>query len=68
MSEQAFIKLSVTVPFEESDEADAEIEALEDYISDRLDWGADPYRIVQSLTEALAVLCEAQDARDGMLH
>jgi hypothetical protein len=68
MSEDLYIKLSVVVPIEESEEADAEIEALEDYISDRLEWGADPVRIVQSLTEALAVLCEAQDARDGTLH
>lgn len=68
MSEQMFIKLSVTVPFEESEEADAEIEALHDYINDRLNWGAEPYRIVQSITEALAVLCIDDDEASGTLH
>jgi hypothetical protein len=68
MSEKQYIKLSVMVPFEEGEEADAEIEALHDYIQDRLDWGADPIRIVQSLSEALAVLCIGDDEEGGTLH
>ena len=68
MSDQLYIKMTITVPIEESDAADKEIEELHDYIASRLEDGADIHRVVQSLTEALAVICIGDDMESETLH
>jgi len=68
MSDQLYVKMTITVPIEESDAADKEIEELHDYIASRLEDGADIHRVVQSLTEALAVICIGDDMESETLH
>ena len=68
MPDQLYIKMTITVPIEESDAADTEIEELHDYITSRLEDGADIHRVVQSLTEALAVICIGDDMESETLH
>jgi len=68
MSNQLYVKMTITVPIEESDAADTEIEELHGYIVSRLEDGADIHRVVQSLTEALAVICIGDDMESETLH
>ena len=68
MSDQLYIKMTIIVPIENNDAADTEIEELHDYIANRLEDGADINRVVQSLTEALAVICIGDDMESETLH
>ena len=68
MSDQLYVKMTITVPIEESDAADTEIEELHDYIVSRLEDGADIHRVVQSLAEALSVICIGDDMEGETLH
>ena len=68
MSDQLYIKMTITVPVENNDEADAEMEELHDYIAGRLEDGADIVRVVQSLAEALSVICMGDDMEGETLH
>ena len=68
MSNQLYVKMTIIVPIENNDEADAEMNELHDYIASRLEDGADIHRVVQSLTEALAVICIGDDMENETLH
>ena len=44
------------------------MEELHDYIASRLEDGADIVRVVQSLAEALSVICMGDDMEGETLH
>ena len=60
------IKLTLIMPIENDDEAEAELDALAEYIEERLTDGSSVQQIAQSIVEALAGL--ADDDVSAMLH
>ena len=60
------IKLTLIMPVENNEEAEAELDALAEYIEERLTDGSSVQQIVQSMVEALVGL--ADDDVSEMLH
>jgi len=60
------IKLTLIMPVEDSEDAEAELDALAEYIEERLTGGSSVQQIAQSMVEALAGL--ADDDVSAMLH
>ena len=60
------IKLTLIMPVEDSEDAEAELDALAEYIEERLTDGSSGQQIAQSMVEALAGL--ADDDVSAMLH
>ena len=60
------IKLTLIMPVEDSEDAEAELDALAEYIEERLTDGSSVQQIAQSMVEALA--CLADDDVSAMLH
>ena len=60
------IKLTLIMPVEDSEDAEAELDALAEYIEERLTDGSSIQQIAQSMVEALAGL--ADDDVSAMLH
>jgi len=60
------IKLTLIMPVEDSEDAEAELGALAEYIEERLTDGSSVQQIAQSMVEALAGL--ADDDVSAMLH
>jgi hypothetical protein len=60
------IKLTLIMPVEDSEDAEAELDALAEYIEERLTDGSSVQQIAQSMVEALAGL--ADDDVSTMLH
>ena len=60
------IKLTLIMPVEDSEDAEAELDALVEYIEERLTDGSSVQQIAQSMVEALAGL--ADDDVSAMLH
>ena len=55
------IKLTLDIAGEDNQEAEDEIDWLADYVSDRLNEGADMQRIVQAMVEALVELSDINE-------
>lgn len=60
------IKLTLIMPVEDSEDAEAELDALAEYIEERLTDGSSVQQIAQSMVEALAGLTD--DDVSAMLH
>ncbi len=60
------IKITLIMPVEDSEDAEAELDALAEYIEERLTDGSSVQQIAQSMVEALAGL--ADDDVSAMLH
>jgi|GEM_PF-1651464 hypothetical protein len=55
------IKLTLDIACEDNQAAEDEIDWLADYVSDRLNEGADMQRIVQAMVEALVELSDINE-------
>jgi len=60
------IKLTLIMQIEDSEDAETELDALAEYIEERLTDGSSVQQIAQSMVEALAGL--ADDDVSAMLH
>lgn len=66
--EQDYVKFTLGMPLVYDEEAAVEIEALAEYISERMIDGANSDRILQSLVEAVLAIIEQNDAGRDYMH